>query len=407
VGSLVTPSSFDVGRVRGLYPSLGGGAAPLEGAFSTIAPESVIRAVIATLRRSPAQPGARTARSQTTAGVVKQARQAFADLVGGQPADVYLGASTSSLNAQFADLVSLGWRLGDEVVLNRLDGSSVRDPWLRAARSVGAGVRWAEVDLETGELPLWQYDTLIARHTRFVTVALANPVLGAIPDVRSIAEVAHERGALVFVDAGAAVPHTSIDLSDLDADLIAVSAATFGGPTVAALITRPGLVAELTADTMQAGRSPEIGPLPIELLGGATAAVDHLAGLDQRAHGTRRERLAQSIGAAGLHTSALFDYLEQGLRHQPHVTALGPLANRLPVLAFTVARHNPSQVADALARNGVSVWTGPTEVEDLLTAFGASELGGASFLGLMPHNTKAEVDLLLDGLFTLRAMPHR
>lgn len=398
-------SAFDVGRVRGLYPTLGSGPAALEGPFGALQPESVIRAVIGTLRGSPAQPGARTSRSRASANTIAQAREAFADLLNGDAADVYFGSTQYALNTQFAEIVGWGWRLGDEIVLSRLDSSAVRDPWQRAARAVGAAVRWAEVDVETGEVPIWQYDDLIAPNTSLVTIALANPALGVIPDVRSITEVAHENGALVLLDCGAAVPHMPIDLADLGVDAVTVGASSFGGPTVSALVTRPGLLTELTRGTARAGRTPEIGPLPVELLGGATAAVDHLAGLDQRARGSRRERLVASISAAGLHTSALFDYLEQGLRHQPHVTVLGSLDSRLPVLAFTVERYTAEQAADALARRGVSVWTGPSQVDDLLQAFGADEQGGASFIGLMPHTTAAEIDLFLDGLFSLRSAP--
>jgi cysteine desulfurase family protein (TIGR01976 family) len=405
VSNVVVTPAFDVGRVRGLYPTLGSGPAALEGPFGARQPESVIRAVIGTLRGSPAQPGARTARSRSSAVVVDEARAAFADLVGGEPQYVYFGATLTALNSQFADIVSWNWRLGDEVVLSRLDSNAVREPWGRAAHAVGAAVRWAEVDLETGELPAWQYDRLIGPHTRLVTLALANPALGVIPDVRAITELAHAHRALVVLDCGAAVPHMPIDIHDLGVDAITVSAGSFGGPTVSALITRHRLLAELTYGTARVSSSPEIGPLQVELLSGAAAAVDHLAGLDQDARGTRRERLVTSIRAAGLHTSSLFDYLEQGLRHQPHVTVLGSLQQRLPVLAFTVARYTAEQAADALARSGVAVWTGTTQVDALLEAFGADEQGGACFVGLMPHTTTAEIDLLLDGLFAMRSMP--
>ena len=98
-------------------------------------------------------------------------------------------------------------------------------------------------------------------------------------------------------------------------------------------------------------------------------------------------------------------YLEQGLRHQPHVAVLGSLHQRLPVLAFTVERYTAAQAADTLARHGVSVWSGPTQVDALLRSFGADEHGGACFIGLMPHTTVAEVDLFLDGLFSMRTAP--
>lgn len=391
--------SIDVARVRGLYPTVAAGTAHLDGPYSALLPESVIRAIIGTLRSSPTQPGSRSVNSQRSATLVLQARRAFADLVGATPDAVVLGPTLATLFHRFADLLSADWQLGDEIVLSRLDADINVRPWLDAARAAGAVVRWAEVDLETGELPAWQYESLITRRTRVVTLPLANPMTGTVPEVRAVADLAHRHGALVVVDAGAALPHLSLDLAALGADLIGLSGASFGGPTVGALATRPGLLLEMDGDPhLPVPQRFEFGPLPVELLGGLTAAIDHLADLDEHAPGTRRERLARSLGQAGEHTGRLLDGLLPQLRELPGVTVLGTSADRLPVVSFTVARHHPDQVGDALARAGVSVWTGPAGMSEFLRALGADELGGAVHLGLMPHNTAVEVAQFLDAV---------
>jgi cysteine desulfurase family protein (TIGR01976 family) len=393
---------LDVARVRGLYLTVATGPACLDGPLSALQPESVTRAIVAALRSAPTQPGSTSARSQRSAAALQQTRRAFADLVGGGADSVVLGATLAGLQLQFAELLSSRWQLGDHIVLSRLDCDWVLTPWLRGARAAGASVRWAEVDLETGELPSWQYEHLITPHTRLVTVPLGNPATGTVPDVRAIAELAHSVGALVLVDAGAAVAHLPLDLDALGADLIAVSAAMFGGPTLAAVVARPGLLLDLDGGTHPpAPQRFEFGPLPVELLDGATAAVDHLAGLDERAGGSRRDRLAASIAAAGAHTAALWDHFATGVAELPHVTVFGGASDRLPMLAFTVARRRPAQVGEFLTRRGVSVWTGPSGMTQLMTAFGADELGGATFGGFMPHTTVGEVDQLLAGLAAL------
>jgi selenocysteine lyase/cysteine desulfurase len=145
----------------------------------------------------------------------------------------------------------------------------------------------------------------------------------------------------------------------------------------------------------------ETSPLPIELLDGLTAAVDHLADLDERAQGSRRMRLVASLTAAGDYERGLYERLDSGLRSLRGITVLGTTTDRLPAVAFTSTRHEPDQIGDLLQRRGVSAWTGPSGMTQLMSAFGADEMGGAAFVGLMPHSTAAEVEQLLDALANL------
>lgn len=396
---------MDVARVRGLYPTLATATAQLDGAFAALQPESVVRAIISTLRAAPARPGSRSVRSQQSATRLLRARRAVADLVRSRAEDVVLGDSTVSLISRFTALLSRDFRLGDEIVLSRLDADEVVRPWLRVAQARGAVVRWAEVDLDTGDVPSWQYQELVARRTRIVTVSLGNAATGTVPDVAAIAEVAHSHGALVVVDAGVTPGYIPLDLGALDADLIAVSGPAFGGPSVAAMVARPGLLDEMS-DVLESVDVPvpqrfEIPPPPLELLDGLIAAVDHLAGLDEGARGTRAERLTASVNAAGAYTGGLYRRVDTGLRALPGVTVLGSARRPLPVTAFTVAGRTPDEVGAHLQRRNVSVWTGPAGLSEVLHAFGADEIGGAVFLGVMPHTTVGEIEVFLDALGSL------
>src|SRR5205823_218127 len=103
-------------------------------------------------------------------------------------------------------------------------------PWLAAADRVGATVRWAEVDIETCELPAWQYDQLLCERTVLVAVTAASSAVGTRPDVPAIAARAHQVGALVYVDGAHASPHQPVEVTDLGADLFATSAYKWAGP---------------------------------------------------------------------------------------------------------------------------------------------------------------------------------
>ena len=218
-----------------------------------------------------------------------------------------------------------------------------------------------------------------------------------MPNVRAIADLAHAYGALVVVDAGAALPHMPIDMDALGADLLTV----VGGDVRRPDRRRDGRRARTcwTGSTRIRGcPSPqrfEFGPLPVELLDGLTAAIDHLAGLDEWASGTRRERLVASLTAAGAYEQRLYERLDDGLRSIRDVTVLGTATDRLPDggvhrRGLHARRRSANSCSAAASRCGPGQPASPS----LLAAFGADEFGGAAFVGLMPHTATHEVDLL-------------
>src|SRR5215813_5010991 len=227
---------LDVARIRGLFPTLGDGYLHLDGPAGTLIPESVSRAMGAALRVPLSSRGGAFPSSARSDALLDAARRAVADLVGGDPAGVLLGPNTTTLTDVTARALSRSWRMGDEVVVSRLDHDANIRPWAAAAKRVGASVRWAEVDIETCELPDWQYDDLITERTRLVAVTAASNAVGTRPDVAAIARRAHQVGALVYVDGAHASPHQPVDLVALGADLFTTSAYKWAGPHVGAVV---------------------------------------------------------------------------------------------------------------------------------------------------------------------------
>ena len=111
-----------------------------------------------------------------------------------------LGADRAVLLNSLAEASASRSGLGYEVVVTRLDDEANIAPWLRAANRYGAKVKWAEVDIETGELPSWQWETLITRPTRLIAITSASSKLGTVTDLRPVTKMARENGGMVVVD---------------------------------------------------------------------------------------------------------------------------------------------------------------------------------------------------------------
>jgi cysteine desulfurase family protein (TIGR01976 family) len=396
---------FDVAAVRARYPALADGRAWLDGAAGTQVPECVIDAVAGVYRTGLGNQGAAFPASRHLGELVTGARRAVAELVGApDPDTVVLGPSMTALTYRFAAALSARWRPGDEVVVTELDHEANLWPWAQAAARVGAVVRTARIDRETGTLPTEEVTGLLTERTRLVAVTAASNLLGTMPDVAAIAGAARRVGALSYVDGVHHCPHAVVDVAALDADVYLTSAYKWYGPHLAAAVTRPGLLGELEPDNLRP--VPAGGPVPFELgtnpfpaLAGVAAAVRHLADPEhERAAGPAA--LRRSRAAAVAHEQALAATLLDGLRG---IEGVEPLPGwdapaRTATATFRLRGVTPAETAAALAAAGVNVWHGHAYAWAAVGALGLREAGGAVRASLNHYNRADDIHRLLDAV---------
>jgi cysteine desulfurase family protein (TIGR01976 family) len=396
--------AYDVARVRGLHPSLGDGWVHFDAQAGMLIPDSVATTVSTGFRNSTSNTSSAHPSARRSAAVLEATRQAVAELVNADPRGVVLGADRAILLTSLADASSSRAGLGYEVVVTRLDDEANIAPWLRAANRYGAKVKWAEVDIETGELPTWQWESLITKPTRLVAVGSASSTLGTVPDLRAVTKLVHDVGGLVVVDHSAAAPYRLIDIEEVDADVVAVNAMAWGGPPIGALVFRdPSLIDTFGSVSMNPyATGParlELGGHQYGLLAGVVASIEYLASLDESARGTLRERLSVSMQSAGSYMDRLFDYLMVSLRSMPLVMVIGRPEDRIPVVSLAVHGVPAERVVQRLADNGIlAISNANSRVLDLL---GVNDVGGAVTLGLAHYSTMAEVDQLVRALASL------
>ena len=392
--------TLDVAAVRAAYPALADGYAYLDGAAGTQVPGSVIDAISAAYRSGLGNTGGAFPASLRSDIVTAECRRAIADLTGGVAEGVILGPNMTTLTYRLAGTLARAWGSGDEVVVSRLDHDANIRPWVQAAARAGAAVRWAEVELPAGELPVEQYDSLLSERTVLVAVTAASNVLGTRPSVAEITARARAVGALSYVDGVHATPHGPTDMAALGADFYATSAYKWSGPHVGAVVADPGLLESLHPDKLEPapGTVPdrfERGTPPFADFAGVTAAVEHLASLDPSAAGTRRERVLASMAAAQDHEQALFKVMLDGLGAMGKVTLYGKAHHRTATAFFTVAGWTPADVAAHCAGRKVNVWDGDNYAWEVTGMLGIRDAGSAVRAGLVHYNDRSDVDRLL------------
>jgi len=397
---------FDVATVRASYPALADGYAYLDGAAGTQVPVAVIEAVSRAQAAGLGNGGGTFPASKRADEMTAACRAAIAALTGGDPDGVILGPNMTTLTYRVAGALAKTWRPGDEVVVSRLDHDANVRPWVQAAESAGAVVRWAEVDPSTGELPAGQYAELIGERTRLVAVTAASNIIGTRPDVPAITALARAAGALSFVDGVHATPHGPVDMRALGADFYATSAYKWSGPHIGTIVAAPALLETLRPDKLLPSPDEvpwrfEYGTPPFASFAGTTAAVHHLAGLAAGPEGSLRERVLASMAAVERYEQDLFGVLLAGLDSMPHVSTYGKAASRTATSYFNVAGRTPEQVAEHLADRRINVWNGDNYAWELTGVLGIRDSGCAVRAGLVHYNDASDVGRLLEAVAEL------
>lgn len=390
--------AYDVARVRGLHPALGDGWMRFDSHAGMLIPESVATTVSTAFRGCTAHSSSSHPSAQRAGAIVQAARQAVADLVNGDPAAVVLGADRSILLNALADSASSRVGLGCEVIVSRLNDEANIIPWLRAADRYGAAIKWAEVDIETAELPSWQWESLITPATRLVALTSASSTLGTLTQTDVVTKLVHDVGGVVVVDHCAAAPYRLIDIENSDVDVVALNALAWGGPPIGALVFRdPSIIDTFGSVSVNPRASGiqrlELGAPQYGLLAGVVASIEYLADFDETARGTRRERLAVSMQSAGAYLREVFDYLMVSLRSLPLVMVIGQPEAGIPVVSFAVTGIPAEHVVARLAGNGILA--SANVPERVLDVIGANDIGGVVTLGLAHYSTMSEVDQLI------------
>ena len=404
----VTSDARTVNEIRAHFPALvrrerGTPVAYFDGPGGTQVPTVVADAVRDYLLAHNANTHWAYPTSVETDALLAEARDVFADFFNATPADVSFGNNMTTITFHVARALARGWKAGDEIVVTELDHHANVAPWHAVARERGLVVRTVRLDTNTFRS---DFDDL-ARHlgprTRLMAIGAASNALGTVTDVTRACAMAHDAGALAYVDAVHFAPHQLVDVAAIGCDFLACSSYKFYGPHAGVLYGRHDLVQSLDVPRLdpapqEAPERLETGTQNHEGIVGAAAAVTYIETL-ATSGSSRRERLARAYSALHARGETLLTRLWEGLGAIRGVTLYGPEPGtpRTPTVSFTVNGHSTEEVARHLARLGVYASNG-----DFYAATVAERLGrgadGFVRAGAACYTTEDEVDRLVEGV---------
>ncbi len=420
-------SSFDPFPLRNQFPSLnqvedGRQFVFFDGPGGTQTPQSVIDAMTRYLARDNSNLGGAFATSERTVELTIRVRQAVADLFNARrPEEIVFGQNMTSLTFAVSRAISQNWKPGDEIIVTRLDHDANITPWVLAAKEREVTVRWLDFHPEDCTLQVDQLSEILNKKTRLVAVTMASNAVGTMVDISSIVALAHDVGALVYVDAVHNTPHNPVDVQASDCDFLVASAYKFFGPHTGILYGKYELLDKIESYKVKpAPKLPpgkwETGTQSFESLAGVEAAITYLESMgreqavndiaDLSGYQGRRRRLKQGLQAIKRYEERLsFHFLQQatgipGLRVYG-ITDVERLSERAPTFAISIAGFRPRQIAEHLGQKGIFVWDGHYYAVAVMDRLGTLDSGGLTRIGFVHYNTAKEVDRLISALHEL------
>ncbi|TMM09354.1 MAG: cysteine desulfurase [Actinobacteria bacterium] len=404
-----TVAPLDVARIAAEFPILsrriqGKPLTYLDSAATAQKPQAVLDALYSALAEHNANihRGVYPLAQESTAAF-EGARRTVADWINADYEEVVFTKNvTEAIN-----LVAYSWgranvRAGDRIVLTQMEHHSNIVPWQLLAQERGAELRYVPVT-DDGRLDLDALDRELAFSPRLVGVVHVSNTLGTINDVETIVARAHRMGARVLVDGAQAAPHLPIDVNAIGSDFYAFTGHKAYGPTgIGVLYARRALleamppflgggdmISRVDYDKSTWNQVPwkfEAGTTPFAEAVGLAAAFDWMGAI--------------GMDAIGAHEADVVSYAIDRLREVPGLTIFGPTEQpRGPGISFGLEGVHPHDVAEILGRDGVCIRAGHHCTMPLMRRLGVPATSRAS-IGI--HNTRADVDRLVDGLARVR-----
>ena len=384
--------TLDVAAARARFSALQRDLVFFDGPGGTQVPDEVIDAIAGYLRESNANVSGPYETSRRTEALVTRARLTAADFLGCSPAETIFGPNMTTLSFALSRTAGRDLRAGDEILVTRLDHDGNVSPWLELAHDRDLTVRFVDIHDDTS-LDLDDLERQLGERTRVVAFPVASNAVGTLTNVRRIADLAHEAGAIAWADAVHYGPHGPIDVGAMGVDVLICSPYKFFGPHLGLAYARRGVAErwrpyKVRPQSMEPlGHRFETGTQAFELWAGFIAAVEYIESLGWEA--------IQS------HERALGQRFLDGLPAQCRLYGVNGMDGRVPTFAFNVDGLAPGEVAARLGERGFAVWHGNYYALEVMKRLGLEDDGGAVRVGFVHYNTAEEVDRLLGELARL------
>ncbi len=360
------------------------------------------------------------ATSRKSDEIIAETRSGVADFINAKrPEEIIFGPNMTTLTFNISRSIARTWKRGDKIVLTRLEHDANITPWVIAAQERGCSVIYVDFHPEDCTLNMEEMVAALDQQPVFVALGYASNAVGTINPVEKIISLAHQAGALVYIDAVQYAPHGPIDVQKTSPDFLVFSAYKLFGPHVGVLYGRYDLLDSLKAYKVRpASLYPpekfETGTKNHEGIAGLLGVIQYLEQLgsafyqefdipDVNKYTGRKLLLKKAMFTIRAYEYELSRSILDFLEEIPGVTLYGlkntsRLEERVPTFGFTLKDVHPRVVAQKLDEYEIFVWDGNYYALSVTERLGVEKDGGLIRIGPVHYNTIDEIARLKEAL---------
>lgn len=318
---------------------------------------------------------------------------------------VFVRGTTEAINLVATSYGRTFLRSEDEIILSAIEHHSNIVPWQMLCKDIGTSLKIIPVN-DNGELILEEYERLLNRNTKIVSIGHVSNAIGTIHAIRRIIELAHRQNAVVLIDGAQAVPHLAVHVKELDCDFYAFSGHKLYGPTgIGVLYGKAHLLAKMPP--YQGGgemissvtfEKTTYNKLPYKFEAG-TPSIAGAIGLGAATD------FVQQIGldAIARHEKDLLTYATDKIQEVDGVRIIGTAKEKSAILSFVIEGVHPHDVGTILDQEGIAIRAGHHCAMPTMQRFGVPATVRASFA---LYNTKEEIDSFVSALQKIHEIFH-
>ena len=314
---------------------------------------------------------------------------------------IFTKGATESINLVVNSYGRAFLKAGDEIIISEMEHHSNIVPWQLLCEEKGCVLKVVPMN-DRGELIFAEFEKLLTKKTKFVSIVYISNSLGTINPVREIIQAAHRFNVPVLVDGAQAVSHCKVDVQELDCDFFVFSGHKLFGPTGVGVLYGKAdwlnrmppyqgggdMIASVSFEKTTYNVLPykfEAGTPNIADVIALSAAIDYV----------------ESIGFDAIqeYEKELLEYGTRELLKIPGLKLIGTAEQKASILSFVLPHIHAHDLGTLVDEEGVAIRTGHHCTQPVMKHFNVPATSRAS---LAFYNTKQEIDRLVIAIHKAR-----